>query len=470
MRGGDGGLWGTAPQPAPAWRVVPIVLLVFVFPLIQGMIVPGLSRVADDLEVTLESAAWLLSANLVSSALMTPVLGRMGDIFGRKRMLLTSLLVMGAGGALGAASSSFAGVLVGRILQGAGAGVFPLLTGIIRVVASPGARPRLVGVMAAATAVGAVIGIPVGAVVIDVSSYRMLFVLMAVMSLLAVIGAFVLVPDVEQGEPTNIDLLGLTLLGVGMSLVLLAVGGVSDHGWLGRQTLVTMGLGVSALCGLYVVETRVAGPLIDVRTLLLPRIALINTASVATGGVLYVGMVVVPQLAQQTEGPGPGLGMSATRAGLLLVPGSVLMIAAGWLAGILSRFWREDVVYGLGALLSLVGMTTMAVQHADERWLVLGVSVLLAGCGMTFASLSNLIIGAVPHTATSEATGFNGLFRIAGAALGIQIAASLLASSSESPEPTSSGYALVFLVFALWSAFSIVLVALLRSISDTSAA
>jgi MFS family permease len=137
--------------------------------------VPAIGQLAKDLNTSAQNMTWTLTAYLVSAAALTPVLGRLGDMFGKRRMLVISLLVFAAGGALAALGGNPGQVVTGRVLQGAGGGIFPLCFGIVRDEFPAKRRPGAVGPVSAIAGIGGGFGLLMGGLLVDHASYHWIF-------------------------------------------------------------------------------------------------------------------------------------------------------------------------------------------------------------------------------------------------------------------------------------------------------
>jgi MFS family permease len=424
------------------------------FALAQGMAVPAVPHIAADLHISLSAATWVLSGNLAMTAVCLPLIGRLGDMYGRRPTLLVALALVVVGGVLAGLAHDFGYVIAGRVIQGAGGGVFSLCYGLAREVLPPNARTRSVGVLAACVGIGGVMGLPFGGALIDVSSYQWLLLTTAFMAVVAFGAVLLLVPKAGLRSPARLDIPGVVALTAAVTLPLFALGRVGDSGWSDPVTLVLAVSAVVALAILVGVERRVQPPLVDVRTAWHPQVALTNAVTLVMGGANFAVMVLVTEFAQAA---GDGLGVSATRAGLLLLPGSVVMIGVGVVCGWITRRIGNRLLLVGGCIVATAGLAFLAVLHATQVAVALGVMVVFSGVAASFAAVSNLIIDVVPLRQTSEATGVNGLFRIVGAAAGAQIAVMALVGSGLSGVVDPSAVTRAFGLFAILSAASVAL-------------
>ena len=311
-----------------------LVVAVTVFSVTQGMIIPGVGHIAADFDISASTATWVLSGNLALMAVCLPLLGRIGDMVGRRRVLVVSLAFLTLGGVIAALAPSFPWLVGGRVIQGIGGGTFSMAYGLARENLPLHRQATGVAVLASAAGVGGAVGPALGGAIIDAWGYHAIFWLNAVTAAGALIGVIMVVPDIRRAVLDRVDLMGACVLAVGVTLPLVVVSRTPDLGWSDIRTVLLLAASVLVLVALVPIERRRRSPLIDVATLLLPRVALINTATVLAGAANFAVLVLVPQLAQSERG---GLRLDATQAGLLLLPGSVAMLIVGIYAGRIGR-------------------------------------------------------------------------------------------------------------------------------------
>jgi EmrB/QacA subfamily drug resistance transporter len=420
------------------------------FALAQTAIAPALDGLARSLHHSRGDVAWVLTAYFLSSAVLTPVFGRLGDLLGKRRVLVASLLLFSLGSALSALAPTLGLVLVGRVVQGAGGGIFPLAFGLVRDVVPPERVAGGLGVISALTGVGAGFGLLLGGVISDHLGWAFVFWLGAVPALVAAALIRRVVPDNGVRASGSVDGLGAVGLALGLALPLLALSRGSEWGWASPRVLVLGGVGAVAVAWFVRHARRSLSPLVDLRLLGRPVLLRTNLATFLVGVVLYVPFLLLPAIAQAPRSTGYGLGWDATRAGLLLVPGCFIGLAAGTITGRLVRRFGSRVPMGLGAGIAAAGLTGLAFAHESVPALLLLGTLTSLGTSLSFSAMPNLIIEAVPPDQTGESTGVNSVVRTVGAAVGSQVTAVLLATLVEGRTTQPSGTALTagFLVGA----------------------
>ncbi|MEU5885147.1 MFS transporter [Spirillospora sp. NPDC047279] len=419
------------------------------FALAQTALLPGIGQLGRDLNASTADVSWVMSAYLVSAAILTPVFGRLGDMLGKRKMLIVVLALFAVGSVLAAVATSIWVVVAARVVQGAGGGLFPLCMGIINDSFPSRRRPGALGLISAIAGIGAGGGLLMGGLLIDHASWEWIFWVGAATAGLAALGATRL-PGGGTRSPGRIDVPGVLLLAVGLTAPLLALTRTSTWGWGDPRTLGLIAGGLAVLVVFVLVELRVTAPLVDMRVLGRPTVLVTNLTMLLFGFGMFGAFMLIPQLAQTPEAAGYGFGLDATGAGLLLLPGSAAMLVAGGASGQITQRLGPKVPLTGGALLAALGLGGLAFEHSSQG-AVIGLSMLVfAGIGLGMAAMPNLIIDAVPREKTGEGTGVNALVRSVGSSLGSQVVATVLAGSVTiaSPVPTDGAYTQAFWIGA----------------------
>lgn len=419
------------------------------FALAQTSVVPAIGALSRELDADASGVAWVLTGYLLCAAICTPIFGRLGDMFGKKRMLVVALSLFAAGNVVSALGQSLEVVVAGRVLQGTGGGTFPLCFAIIRDEFPPDRVRAGIGYVSAQIGIGGGVGLVLGGLLVDHFSYHWIYWTSAVAAATSAIAAHLLVPESPRRSGGRVDVRGAALFSVGMVAPLVALAEVNRWGWLDIRTLGLVGAGAVVLTAWVAVQRRTPAPLANVATLMRRPVLMTNIATLLTGGGMFGAYIVVPQLADAPVSTGYGFGATATDAGLLMLPGAALMLLAGPASGRMGGRLGGRVPLVLGAFLAAGGLALLAVAHDTQLQVMLWSTILLTGIGLTFAAMPNLIIDAVPANETGEATGFNALVRMVGAALGSQICGAVLAGSTlASGYPSERAFTVAFLFSA----------------------
>ncbi|MCW3066468.1 MAG: major facilitator superfamily 1 [Solirubrobacterales bacterium] len=432
------------------------------FALAQTTVIPALAAMQHSFGVSTSAITWMVTAYFLAASVATPVLGRLGDMFGKERFLAIALAAFAIGSVVSAMSNSLALMIVGRALQGIGGGVFPLSFGIVRDEFPARSVPTGIALLGASVGIGGAIGLPLGGLLVDQASYHWIFWMSAAMGVVATVTTIRFVPESPIRTPGRIDLAGAAILAAGLSCVLIAISRAHDAGWASAQTLGLVALGIVVLAAFAAYELRHPAPLINMRTFARRPVLRTNLATVLVGFGLFGTFVLIPQLAELPTGGDVGLGLNATDAGLLMAPGGVLMLLVAPIVGRVGERVGSKPPLIAGCLIAALGLMGLALDHGSAAMIVLWSSILFAGTGCAFATLPNLIVGAVARHETGEATGVNTIARNVGAALGSQVAASIIASHVLAGGlPANRGFELAFLMSAAVAALAALLAVLI---------
>jgi EmrB/QacA subfamily drug resistance transporter len=436
---------------APAGRTLTILgVCALAFALAQTMVVPALSTLQEELGTDASGATWTITAYLLAAAVATPVVGRLGDMFGKRRMLIVALLAFTAGSVVSALGSSLGVVIAGRVLQGVGGGIFPLCFAIAR-----DELPRekvAVGIatISAVLSVGGTLGLVIGGLLLDHATYHWIFWVGAVLGVLGTIGAYVGVPESPVKIPGKVDLRGALVFAVGIVIPLLAISQANDWGWGSARVIGMIVAGLAILAGWVALQARTAEPIAHVPTLRRPAVLFTNVATVLVGFGMFGSFVVLPQLLQSPEATGYGFGLGATASGLVMVPGGLVAMLAAPLSGRMSDRYGSHVPLSIGGVIAAVGLLALAAFHGSIAVIVVGYAVGSIGIGLAFAAMPNLIVAAVSAERTGEATGFNTVMRSVGSSVGSQLVVTVLTASAVagSQLPTDAGFSRAFALLA----------------------
>ncbi|MCD7439723.1 MFS transporter [Streptomyces lincolnensis] len=420
------------------------------YALAQTSIAPALPDIAASLHSRTQDVTWAFTGFLVSAAVLTPVMGRLGDMFGKRRLLVVVLALFAMGGTMAASADGLGLVIAGRVVMGAGGGILPLCFGIIRDNFPDKRRAGALGLVSAVVGVGGGIGLLMGGLLVDHASYRWIFWTGTLLALLSAVAVHTLLPGSVNRTPGRVDLPGTLLLAVGITAPLIAISRANEWGWSSGLVLGPIAAGLVVLVILVVVERRTADPLIDMGVLGRGPVLMTNLASLLVGFGQFGVFLLVPQLIQTPTASGYGFGGDATLAGLVMLPGSLTMLAAGPFSGFLSARFGGRTPLALGSLITGTGLLLLAVNHDSQHAVLAFTTLAFTGIGMSYAAMPNLIVDAVEPARTGEATGINTLVRAIGASLGTQVIAAVLANSSSAtgPQPTAHAYTVSFTIAA----------------------
>ncbi|MCR8573867.1 MFS transporter [Streptomyces sp. Isolate_219] len=431
--------------------VVPVLAFSgIVVAVMQTLLVPVIKDLPVLLNTTPGNATWVMTATLLAGAVSTPIMGRLGDLYGKRRMLLTSLAVMVVGSLFCGFTSDLVTMIVGRALQGFAMGAIPLGIGIMR---DELPRERLgsaMGLMSSSIGVGGGLALPAAALVAQHADWHALFFGAAGLGVLSMLLTLLVVPETAVRAQGRFDVAGAIGLSAGLVALLLPLTKGSDWGWGSPTTLVLFGVAVLILVLWGVMELRLADPLVDLRTTARREVLLTNLASITVGVAFYAISLVLPQLLQLPTSTGYGLGQSMVVAGLCMAPlGLTMMFVAPLYARIAARRGPK-VSLLLGMLVIAIGYGA-GIGLMNAAWQTVIIAVVVgAGIGLAYSSLPALIIGAVDASETGAANGLNTLMRSIGTSVSSAVIGMVLAHMSKSvgpvTVPTMAGFRVSFLI------------------------
>jgi EmrB/QacA subfamily drug resistance transporter len=425
----------------------------------QTMVIPALPTLQRDLHTTTTWVTWVLTVFLLVASVATPVLGKLGDQYGKERLLVISLVVFLVGSVAAACAWNIWVLIVARAIQGAGGAVFPLSFGIIR---DEFPREKLgvaIGLVSAVFGIGGGFGIVLSGLIVDNASWRWLFIVGAITIAAAAVLVHRFVPESPIKTASRVDVVGATLLSIGLVALLLALTEGESWGWTSGRTL---GLGAASLVFFLAwgwAELHVDEPMVDMRMLARRVVLFTNLTALIAGFAMFGSFVLVPNFVETPRGLSRsvqsavhyGFDASATRAGLYLLPSSIALLFAGPVAGLIGRRVGSKWPLAAGMLLVAGAAGSLAAWH-DRPWQILAAMPLLGvGVGFAFAAMATLVTEAVRPTETGVATGMNTVMRTVGGVIGGQMGAALLAAHTipGTNAPSVVGFEIAFGISAV---------------------
>jgi MFS family permease len=432
------------PRTAPIMTV--LLLAGLAYALSQTMVFPALPEIAEYHGAGPEASSWVLTAFFLSASVATPIVGKLGDLYGKDRVLPVVLVLLCLGAVLCAVAPSVGWVIAGRAIQGVAGGIFPLSFGIIRDAFPAHRIPGGIGLLSAAFGIGGGIGLPLAGLLVEHAGVPWLFWGSVLIAAPTIVGVVVLVPRSPRIPGAHVDWLGAALLSAGLLVLLLGVTQANSWGWGSPRTLGMLAGGIAIGAIWLRVEQVVAEPLVDLRLLRLRPVLATNLATFLIGFAMFAAFALIPQYVQAPESTGYGFGQSVTAAGLLLLPSALTQLAVAPLAARMGNRFGFRITLIVGAALSVVSYLLLVVRHETPLELLLAGVFLGAGVALGMASMANLIVAAVPQSVVGVATGINTIMRTAGGAFGSAAVTAILAGHvAGSGLPTEDGYTIAFL-------------------------
>ncbi|MFI5674268.1 MFS transporter [Streptomyces cellulosae] len=443
---------GKSAEPRPNAVVAVLALAGIVVSLMQTLVIPIVPELPKLLGASASDTAWAVTATLLAAAVATPVVGRLGDMFGKRRMLLVSIVLLVSGSVVCALADSLVPMIIGRALQGLAAAVVPLGISVMRDVLPAERLAGSTALMSASLGVGGALGLPSAAFIADNFDWHVLFWTSAVLGVVSFLLVMLLVPESKVRTGGRFDLVGSLGLSAGLVSLLLAVSKGGDWGWTSGTTV---GLGVGAvaiLLGWGWWELRGSQPLVDLRTTARPQVLFTNLASIALGVSMFAMSLVLPQLLQLPEQTGYGLGKSMMTVGLVLAPQGLVMMAMAPVSAAITKAKGPKLTLMIGALIVAAGYSLNIVLMSQVWHLILVSCVIGGGIGFTYGAMPALIMGAVDPSQTGAANSLNTLMRSLGTSFASAIAGVVLAQMTTdfggAALPSENGFKVVMAIGA----------------------
>jgi MFS family permease len=391
----------------------------------QFMIIPILPAVQRAEEATVTATTWLLSGFLLAAVAAVPVLSRLGDMYGRRRLLFFSVGVFAVGSLVCALSDSLPGLIAGRVVQGIGAAVGPLAIGLARDRAPAGRAPMWIGLLIAVAGVGAALGLLLGGVLVEHLSIAAVFWFLFALAAALLLVVW-LVPESPVRSGDRPDVAGGGLLTAALLMALLAISQGNHWGWSSIPVVGLLAGSVVTLAVFVVVERSSRAPLIDMRLMAQRSVWSAVLAAFAMGFSLFIAGVTVPQIATLPDSSGYGLGWTFAETGLVLLPGALAIVLGAWTSGALVSRIGARALVACGGAAAAAAYAMLAWNHGSVAWLV-GSNVPLGfGIGLAFAAITNLVVSSVDEGRTAVFVSTTAVSRSTGAALGAQVAAAIV--------------------------------------------
>ncbi|UGQ10842.1 MFS transporter [Yinghuangia sp. ASG 101] len=402
------------PTRKPGGIVVVLAFAGITASLMQTLVVPLLGDMPRLLGTSASNATWVVTATLLAGSVATTVLGRLGDLYGKRRMLLVCTVPLIAGSVVCALAGSLATMIIGRALQGIGMGIVPLGISALRDLLPPERLGSAIALISSSLGIGGALGLPLAAIVAERSSWRALFWGAAVLGCVIALLIWLRVPATPPRASGTFDFVGAGVLGSGLICLLLSVSKGADWGWTSGTTLGLGGAAVVVLLTWGWWELRTRHPLVDLRVTARPQVLVTNVASIALGLSMYAQALILPQLLQLPRSTGHGLGQTMLAMGLWMAPAGLVMMLLSPVGARLSDARGPKVTLVVGSLVLALGYGSSVVMLGSP-WTVMIVSAVCSmGVGLAYGAMPALIMAGVPETDTAAANSFNTLMRSIG--------------------------------------------------------
>ena len=398
----------------------------------EAMLIPSLPTIADDFNVNSATVSWVLTAYLISGVIANPIVGKLGDIYGKKRVLVYVMIIYTIAVTLNGFAPNFPLFIVFRTIQGIGLGMFPLAFSLIREEFPPHLVPKAQGIVSAMFGIGSAISLPIAATVAqDLGwqyNYHFVIPFVALLTFLT----WKYIRESRYTNPnTKVDYIGAGILGSSLALMTTALSEAPTWGWGSAEFLATFFIGLAFFAVFLLYEARIPYPLISVKLLKERNVLVSNIAAFVAGFGIFMAYQAVTYLLELPQPVGFALDILST--GLFMMPSSLMQIVGALSSSrLILKMGTKFVVTLSSAILSLfyfiLGLVSINGNSAGLVNVVFLVSLATLGAAMLNVVLINILTFSVERRVLGIATGMNTVFRLIGGAFGPSIAGSLLST------------------------------------------
>ncbi|HTY47177.1 MAG TPA: MFS transporter [Methanomassiliicoccales archaeon] len=402
-------------------------LAVLMINYVETMVIPGIPEIQKDLNTTESLASWITSAFLVVGAAVAPLFGKLGDIYGKKKMFLVVLAFYIVGVFLAGLSNDIYLLLGARAIQGIGFATLPLAIAMVTDVFPKGRVAFAQGVISGTVAIGTTLGLVIGAYVVQDLGWHYAFYTAFALSILLFIATAVLLRKDVPGPKKKLDYAGTGILMVGITLVLIYITEGPSRGWFAWDNLVLLVPGVVLSLYFFVFESKKTDPMIDLRLLKLRNVFIANLTGIASGVTLFLAFFGVVYHAELPKVAG-GLGLDVISTGLALAPATVIMMIVGPFVGrVMPRIGPKPLII-IGSIVAMIGFGLFIVMRDTVTDLTIDSAVAFAGTIMIMIPMVNMISVDLPPGSITVGLGFNSMLRNLGGAIGPVVATSIMST------------------------------------------
>jgi MFS family permease len=498
--------------PSYAWKVLAILSCIATMVMYaETMLIPAIPTLIKDFHISYGLSSWLLTAYLISGAVMTPIAGKLSDIYGRKKMLLIIMAIYAGGVISGGFAVNVYTLIITRAIQGFGMAMFPIAFSMVRDQFPREKVSIAQGVITSMFATGAVIGLSIGGIIIQNFGWRMTFftIIPISLALLFIIRKFIHINDdynydidnnkldedntlarpkkdldlkKEKKSTSRIDVKGSILLAITITSFLLALtllqstpinnnsninNGLSIFYSIFEDVLPFVVLGVVSLILFIYVEKRTESPLMDLKIFIKPQILIPSTIIMIVGLSMFMVFQTIPILVQT---PKPiGFGENAIDTGRVQLPFAIVLLLFGPTSGIIISKLGSLKPIIFGSSLTTLGFIIILLFHSSELLISTGLGILSAGLSLAAVGAMNVIILSSPRESSGVTIGMSSMLRIVGSSIGPALAAMYMQTNPSAINvkgvveslPSSFSFDLIFLTAVILSIVSIILSILL---------
>jgi MFS family permease len=380
----------------------------------QTLVVPLLPDFPGILNTTTEGASWLVTATLLTSAVATPLISRLADMYGKRRMMLVAMLLMTSGSVIAALSANMAAVITGRALQGFAVSLIPVGISVMGDILPKRKLATAIALMSATLGIGAALGLPLAGYLASTFGWHSIFWFSAVAGLVLIALTVLVVPESSLRSGGKFDVVGAVLLTVVLVALLLAISKGGTWGWGSPAVLALFALAATTLSLFIPFQLRIKQPLVDLRVSARRPVLLTNIASVFTGFAMFANILLSIQQLRLPLETGFGFNLSAFAAGLAMIPAGLAMVVLAPLSGKMLNTLGGRKTLIIGSLIMTVAYIGRIFFAGSVTEIIIGSTAIGIGTAIAYASMPSLIMAAVPNSESASANGINSLLRAIG--------------------------------------------------------
>lgn len=394
--------------------------------LLQTMVVPLIPEFPVIFGVSSDDSSWLITITLLTAAVGTPIISRLADMFGKRRMLVVALIAMIAGSLVAAIGQTFIAVVIGRGLQGLSIALVPVGISILRDELPKARVAAATSLMSATLGIGSALALPLSGFIDVHMGWQGIFWLPAGVGIVMLVAVLLVVPESEVRTSGRFDFVGALLLTIGLSSLLLGITKGGAWGWTSEPLLLTFLLTVVVFAIWVPYELRVGRPLVDLRTSARRPVLLTNIASILVGFAMYANMLLTTQQLQMPLASGYGFEMTVFAAGLAMVPAGLAMVFFSPVSALITNKLGAKTTLITGSLIMVFAYVARVYLTGSIVVIIVGATLVSIGTAIAYAAMPMLIMRSVPITETASANGLNSLLRSIGTSTSSAVVAALL--------------------------------------------
>jgi MFS family permease len=485
--------------PKSAWITLAILgstILIAMYG--ETMLLPAIPDIIRDFDISYNTSSWILSAYLISGAVATPIFGKLSDIYGRKKMVMIILIIYMVGIFSGGISSDITFLVISRVIQGIGISMFPIAFGIIRDQLPKDKLSVGVGIFSSMFAAGSVVGLGLGASIIENFGWRATFfsIVPVAIVLWFVIRRFIhdsptpylsetnisvtkeddsianysdnkIETNEKNSVIKNLDIKGTITLAITITSFLFIFSySETDNLISSPLIIVLLSVGTISLFLFIIIERRSRSPLVNLQLLTNKTIISANILLVITFLTMFTLFQTIPVLVRS---PQPlGFGGDATAAASIQLPFMVVFLLFAPSSGfIISKLGNIRPTI-LGSVISMIGLFSLFLFHSTEFLVSANLAIIAAGLSLAQVGGFNIVLETTPRQFSGISLGMTVLFNLVGGSIGPAIAGiymqthQAIVKGVEGSFPSPDSYNLIFLIVALASLIPILLAVFIR--------